>query len=139
MYRLYILIFIIFTLPLAGYAQAADSAKGVILHADPRLAVLVKKHENIKLGVIRSGRGYRVQIYSGPDRGKATQIKIDFLRRFPGVRSYMSYIAPTFRVKVGDFRTRKEAANMYRQVSTVYTPCMIVPDIVEINTLRDDQ
>ena len=108
-----------------------------MLHADPRLAVVIRKHENIIRGVIRSGKGFRVQIYNGADRAKASQVKIDFLRRFPGTRSYMSYNAPSYRVKVGDFRTRQEAQNMYSRVSGLYSPCMIVPDIVEINTLRN--
>lgn len=113
-------------------------AKGVVVHADPRIDILVKKYRNVRLGVIRSGKGYRVQIYSGNDRNKATSTKIDFMRRFPGIRTYMTYVQPQFRVKVGDYRTRAEAAEMYRQVNTLYNPCMIVPDIIVINTLNDD-
>ena len=115
-----------------------EKETGVIIHADPRLAILEKKHRNIHLGVIRSGRGYRVQIYNGNDRTKATQIKVDFMRRFPGVRTYMTYVQPQFRVKVGDYRTREDALEMYRQASQLYNPSMIVPDIIVINTLRDD-
>lgn len=128
--------------PALLHGQSADDSTGVVLHADPRLAVLfVKKHESGYKGIrgsIRSVRGFRVQIYNGNDRNIATQRKVDFIRRFPNVRSYMSYISPTFRVKVGDFRTRAEALKFYQVVNKIYTPCMIVPDIVEINTLRDD-
>lgn len=120
-----------------NHRTAAEPA-GIIVHADPRLAVLVKKHTNIKKGLIRSGRGYRVQIYNGNDRAKATQIKIDFMRRFPGVRTYMTYVAPQFRVKVGDYPSRKDAQKMYSQVSGMYSPVMIVPDIIVVNTLKDD-
>ena len=115
-----------------------EKETGVIIRADPRLAILEKKHRNIHLGIIRSGRGYRVQIYNGNDRTKATQIKVDFMRRFPGVRTYMTYVQPQFRVKVGDYRTREDALEMYRQASQLYNPSMIVPDIIVINTLRDD-
>ncbi|RYD55206.1 MAG: SPOR domain-containing protein [Sphingobacteriales bacterium] len=111
---------------------------GVIVHSDPRLAILERKHRNIQLGVIRSGRGYRVQIYNGNDRNKANQIKVDFMRRFPGVRTYLTYVQPQFRVKVGDYRGRDEAQQMYNQVSGFYNPSMIVPDIIVINTLKDD-
>ena len=111
---------------------------GVIVHSDPRLAVLERKHRNVQLGVIRSGRGYRVQIYNGNERAKANQIKVDFMRHFPGVRTYLTYVQPQFRVKVGDYRTREEAQQMYNQVYNLYNPSMIVPDIIIINTLRDD-
>ena len=144
MLKRYLLIIILIGLlpnPMQAQVVARDTL-GVVMHTDPRLAVLfVKKRENGYQGIkgsIHSSRGFRVQIYSGNDRGMATQRKIDFIRRFPNVRSYMSYIAPTFRVKVGDFKTRAEAYKFYQQVSGLYTPCMVIPDIVEINTLRDD-
>lgn len=126
--------------------SAADDTVGVILHADPRLAMLVYNkpdhHPTVvngqRAGSIYSARGFRVQIYSGNDRKVATQRKVDFIRRFPGVRSYMTYVAPTFRVKVGDYKDRKAAQAMYQQVSKLYTPCMIVNDIIEVNTFRND-
>jgi hypothetical protein len=117
---------------------SAATVTGVVLHADPRLAILEKKHKNIQMGVIRSGRGFRIQIYNGSDRNKATQIKVDFMRRFPNVRTYLSYVQPQFRLKVGDFRTRAEAQEIYNAVRELYNPSMIVQDIIVINTLKDD-
>lgn len=131
-------------IPFNLIAQTADTAKpkGVIFHADPRLAIfLAKKQEGGYHGLkgsIRSGQGFRVQIYSGNDRAAATQRKIDFIRRYPNIRSYISYIAPTFRVKVGDFKTRAEAYKLLKELNSYYSPCMVVPDIIEINSLRDD-
>jgi len=119
------------------YVPVDEIASGVVVYADPRLAILTKKRPPAQY--IRSGRGFRVQIYSGSDRAKATEIKTDFMRRFPGIRTYMTYVQPQFRVKVGDYRTRQDAVKMYQQASSVYSPCMIVPDIVELNTFRDDQ
>ena len=118
--------------------NVSSAPAGVVLHTDPRLAVLFKKHKDVQMGVIRSGRGYRVQIYNGNDRNKATSIKVDFMRRFPGVRTYLTYVSPYFRVKVGDYGSHSEAERMYQQVSGIYNPCMIVPDIVLINTLKND-
>ena len=122
----------------AQTSRPMAAATGVVIHADPRLAILEKKHKNIQMGVIRSGRGYRVQIYNGNDRTKATQIKVDFMRRFPGVRTYLSYVQPQFRLKVGDYKTRGEAQAMLQAVRSLYVPSMIVSDIIVINTLKDD-
>ncbi|XZF16440.1 SPOR domain-containing protein [Chitinophagaceae bacterium MMS25-I14] len=112
---------------------------GIVVHADPRLAMVTKNHVIQPKAYIRSSRGFRVQIYNGNDRNSATQIKLDFMRRFPGVRTYMTYVQPQFLVKVGNYHTRAEAQKMYKQVSQLYNPCMIVPDIVEINTLNTQQ
>src|ERR1043165_2407267 len=102
-------------------ADTTQVAMNTVLHADPRLDILLKKHKTSSGGGggIYSGRGYRVQIYSGNDRNKATKVKIDFMRRFPDVRTYMTYVAPQFRVKVGDFRSRGEAQELYSKVSTL--------------------
>ncbi len=108
------------------------------MHADPRISVLLKKYRNVQLGVIRSGHGYRVQIYNGNDRVKANDVRVDFMRRYPNVRTYLTYVQPQFRVKVGDFTSRGEAYKFYVEVSNIYDPCMVVPDIIVINTLKDD-
>lgn len=89
-------------------------------------------HREMK--VIYSGKGFRVQIYNGPDRKKALSIKTEFMRRFPGVSSYLVYISPAFRVKIGDYRSRSEAERMLREANAVYKPSMIVPDIVTVTT-----
>lgn len=84
--------------------------------------------------VIYSGKGFRVQIYNGPDRNKAMDIKMQFMRNNPAMRTYLTYTSPCFRVKVGNYRHRSDAEGMYREARSTYQPCMIVPDIITINT-----
>jgi len=140
MFLRYSLLLTLFLCPLLSAAQATDST-GVIFHEDPRLAILFAKKNETGLksikGAIYSQKGFRVQIYYGNDRNTANQRKIDFIRRFPGVASYLSYVAPSFRLKVGNFKTRAEAYELYRQLSPLYAPCMVVPDIVVINSLKN--
>lgn len=118
--------------------EDSDDTLGVVLHADPRISLLLKNHRNAQVGYIYSGKGYRVQIYTGNDRVKANEIKIDFIRRYPGIHTYLTYVQPQFRVKVGDFKTRAEAEKLYQETNTLYGASMIVPDIVVINTVKDD-
>jgi hypothetical protein len=83
---------------------------------------------------VYSGKGFRVQIYNGTDRNKAMEIKTEFMRNYPGMRTYLTYVSPCFRVKVGNYRTRNEALGMLKEASSMYTPCMIVPDLITIST-----
>lgn len=110
----------------------------VRIFKDPRVDFLVDKHKNILRGLIRPGRGYRIQIYSGTDRAKAIQRKVDFMRRYPAIRTYMVYVQPQYRVKVGDFVTREDAIELYRESIALYGAAMIVPDAITVNTLGDD-
>jgi hypothetical protein len=121
----------------AATIVAMGDTSGVVIYADERLDILLAKKETKNAqGYIGAMRGYRVQIYSGTDRNKANQAKVNFMRRFPDIRVYMTYIMPQFRVKVGDFSAREDAAMLYRQLNPLYSPCMIVPDIVEVNTYK---
>ncbi len=87
-----------------------------------------------KARAIYSGKGFRVQIYNGPDRDKAIAVKTEFMRMYPGVRTYLTYMSPSFRVKVGDYRNRSDAVGMFKEANSVYNPSMIVPDIITIST-----
>lgn len=144
--------------PTLLFAQEPDSS-GVVILADARLEALFRKpnsthnssmlEEGIatattenktvrKHGVIRSARGYRIQIYNGNDRNKAIKLKIECIRRFPKLETYMTYIQPQFRVKVGNFTSRGEAQKFVQQMSSLFSPIMIVPDFIVINTFKND-
>lgn len=127
----------------AQQADSSDVISGTVVYADPRLKILHKQKlaENKKderRGKITTGRGFRVQIYSGNDRARANAIKVEFMRNYPGTRVYMSFINPQYRVKVGNFTDRSEAQRLHNAVRHTYSASMIVPDIVEINTLKNE-
>lgn len=84
-------------------------------------------------------KGVRIQIYSGPDRGKANQVKMSFMKNFPGIRAYLMYAAPNFRVRVGDFKSRSDAMALYHQLTDNYKSVMIVPDMVTITPPKKQQ
>ncbi len=77
---------------------------------------------------VYKGKGFRVQIYNGPSREKAMAARREFMRRFPGVRSYIVFESPSFRVKVGNYRQRGDADGMLREANSMFSPSMIVPE-----------
>lgn len=123
---------------LAGAAALAqtDDSSYIHIHTDPRLPLVVNKPQDAEKGFIGKRNGFRVQIYNGNDRKKASQVKVEFMRLYPGVRSYLVYNNPQFRVRVGDFVTRSAAHELYSKVSASFNPCMIVPDVVNVNTTK---
>ena len=103
-----------------------------IVHQPPPAPVVSIQHHEMR--TIYTGKGYRVQIYNGPDRARAVYVKTEFMRHFPGVHSYLIYNAPGFRVKIGDYRNRSDAEGMLREANSMFSPSMIVPDMVTIST-----
>ncbi|MCB0768158.1 MAG: SPOR domain-containing protein [Flavobacteriales bacterium] len=75
--------------------------------------------------------GYRVQIFLG-DRTTAETTKRTFLQKNPEVPVYLSWLAPNFRLRVGDCRTRLEAEHLLHEVKTTFPGSYIVPDEIEM-------
>jgi len=75
--------------------------------------------------------GYRVQIFfdSGSNsKNKATGIKGEFDTSYPGVKSYLSYKEPYYRVRAGNFRTLVEAVGFQKKISIDYPNSFAVKD-----------
>ena len=76
--------------------------------------------------------GFRVQVYFGPNRTKANEIKTDFLQLFPNTGAYLVYQQPNFKIRVGDFKTRLEAMKLLKEIQTLYSAAFIVKDEVKL-------
>lgn len=61
-------------------------------------------------------RGFRVQIFAGPDRNQAFSEQTRFRNMYKDVDTYITYDEPNYRVKVGDFRSRNEANALMREL-----------------------
>jgi hypothetical protein len=79
-------------------------------------------------------KGYRVQIFLG-DRRTAEDTKRTFLQKNPDIPAYLSWLAPNFRLRVGDLRTRLEAERLLRDLRVTYPGSYIVPDEIEMPRL----
>lgn len=147
-FLLFIVAFCYSPFALAQQQETEDTMalSGVVIHADPRLDILMASNSKTKKAyaaapgksakVIRSGKGFRIQIYNGNDKNAAVSKKVDFMRRYPNVKTYMTYTQPQFRVKVGDFQTRTDAQAFMSEIRSLYPTSMIVPDYIVINTFK---
>jgi hypothetical protein len=76
--------------------------------------------------------GFRLQLLTTNSREQANTMKSDFIGQYPQVRSYVTYSAPTFKLRVGDFRTREEASEFMVEIRKRFPGAFIVEDLVEI-------
>lgn len=81
------------------------------------------EHEKTATRVVHKA-GYRIQIYSDNNqrRAKATAERIasQIRQRFPLTAAYIAYKAPYWRLKAGDFLTRKDAATMMAELKKAF-------------------
>ncbi len=80
--------------------------------------------------------GYRVQIYFGGNRQKASEIKMEFSNQHPDVAAYLTYQQPNYKVRVGDYRSRFDARKIFLELEGKYPTTFIVPDDVRLPPLK---
>jgi SPOR domain len=95
----------------------------------------IKVGKKVVTGSIISKDGYRILIYNGNDKTKALQLKNLFARNFPGMHSYMNYVTPNFKIKVGDFEEKKEANNFLKKIGVAFPGAFLVPDLVTVKNI----
>jgi len=107
----------------------------IILTRDERLDKLISKQKDDNT-LKQTIPGYRIQIYFGGVRQKAAELKIDFSGKHPDVPSYLTYSAPNFKVRVGDFRSRLEAQKFLKSIQGQYVTAFIIPDEVKLPNIK---
>lgn len=128
----------IIALLFTAQATAQTDTGGVIVHKDPRIEQLVKKQIDYNEVATREARrysqGYRILVMSTNDRAKALNAKTKLYQEFPDLKSYLSYQAPFFKLKVGNFKEHKDAEDFLHEIEKVFpTGTYIVRDVIEVN------
>ena len=125
----------------SSWRQQIDT-NSVIVHKDPRIDLLVKKQIQINEETSREARriskGYRLLVINTIKRDETTAAKTKVYTFFPELKSYLLYQTPYFKLKVGNFKDRKEAED-YRERLQKYFPkgVFIMNDTIELKLDKD--
>lgn len=106
---------------------------------DPQADTVLKAYRNLRMKVMgnpdnKAIPGYRIQIFfdSGSNSSdRAKTVKDAFSLLYPEVPAYVSWKAPNYRVRVGDFRSRLEAEKAMQMIMIDYPNAWVIRD--EIN------
>lgn len=111
-------------------ATSTGAPGKVTVHENAKITGLMEEYASNKQDL----KGYRVQIFLG-DRTKAEDIRRSFLVRHPETPAYLSYLAPNFRVRVGDMRDRVTAEKLRDDLKEEFPGLYVVPDGIELPRL----
>jgi hypothetical protein len=108
-------------------------ANRLIIIEDPAIDTLVSRH--IISNAAKDGvDGWRIQIYRGGHRTAnedSNKVRAKFMEDFPDIKTYRIFDRPNwFKVKVGDFRTREEAAKVYFEILKKYPEAYLIRDVI---------
>jgi len=129
---------IIFTIILGGFfafgmmAQTNESSIGSLnIISTYEIDRLIRKHIFINEKT-KVKKGYRIQLKQSNQRDKVTSTKAKFLNVFPEMGTYVTYNAPYFKLRTGDFESRLEAFSILSNIQKRFSNASIVPDLVNI-------
>ncbi len=109
---------------------ATSTLAAVTIIESEKITSLMKDYASHKQPL----KGYRVQIFLG-DRNTAEDTRRSFLVRHPDVPAYLSYLAPNFRVRVGDLRDKLPAEKLRADLTNEFPGLYVVPDDIELPRL----
>ena len=120
-------------LEIMNQGRTLSEQERLIINQDPALDTLISRH--IMANAMKSGvDGWRIQIYRGGHRtanDDANKVRAKFMEDFPDVKTYLTFDRPNwFKVKVGDFRTREEAATIFFTVQAKYPEAYLIRDVI---------
>src|SRR4030095_9912347 len=123
------------------YAQTDTTS--VVVYKDPRIDLLVKKQIDINEETTRESRrtasGFRILVINSNDRKKFFAAKAKIYQLYPELKPYLSYQAPFYKLKVGNFKTREEAVEYQTALSRDFpSGLFIVREIIEVKPERKE-
>lgn len=83
-------------------------------------------------------KGFRVQLFFDNDKDLVNQRKADFMAKYPKTPLYVDYLAPNFRLRAGDFRTRLQAEELQFEIREMFPDAIVVEEWIELPVLRTE-
>jgi len=113
------LVFIAFTVILS--VQASAQTGSITIEQDPKIDELVKLYAQVH----SKAEFYQIQVGFGSYQ-KAQNLKGQIDQDFPGWYSKIEFESPTYRVRLGKFKTKLEAERKYLEVRKKYPDAMLL-------------
>lgn len=121
------------------HAQIIEN-EDIYIQADPRIDSLLQLHMTYN-ELYPNISGYRIQIFmeSGNEAlTHAEKIKQEFEQKYSSMPAYILFVAPYYRVRIGDFRTRLEGEKALQKISSKYPNAWIIKDLINFPELSNN-
>lgn len=127
MNRILILVLSLFTLPVLAQNGNVEIIK------DDRIDNLVKqKGAIIPPATSPQISGFRVQLVFDSNKKLIDEARSRFVSSYPKIDTYITYNAPNFVLKIGDFRTKQEADKVKDGLMRDFPTCFVVKEMINL-------
>ena len=81
--------------------------------------------------------GWRVQLTFKSKKEEIKKTRINFIKLYPDIPTYLTYDPPYYRICVGNFRTKNEALKLNNFIRKNYIEAYPVQKIIPLSLLRN--
>ncbi len=122
----------------------ADENGHIVIVQDHRIDAILSKHLEMNEALLLNTDnfaidGYRIQIFEesgNKSSTRAREVMSEFSSEYPDMPTYLSWQAPNFKVRVGDFRTRMEAEGFLKKIKRNYPIAWVIRDKIKFPTIN---
>jgi hypothetical protein len=117
-------------LPSEVVQQKVPGEGNIVIHEEEGIDFLLDTHIEMNKRHIYTD-GFRIQLFSGSGqkaRHEAMKVKSSVLELFPDEQVYLSFTAPFWRVRVGNYRNKYEALSLLNKLKKEFPNSYIVKD-----------
>ena len=133
-----ILAFFICLLDTDMYGQS-DGNGSVVIVQDASIDTILMKHQEMNKALLQDEDnyaidGYRIQIFEESGNKSSTQareVMAEFTEKYSDIPVYLTWKAPNFKVRVGDFGTRMEAEGFLNKIKRDYPIAWVIKDKIK--------
>lgn len=93
--------------------NAQTNGKGIVIVKDKKIDALIQNKSNVKR---ISTTGYRIQIYFSSNKNELNDIRLKFIKSYPRIETYITYDAPNYFLRVGDYADRNDAEKFKKEI-----------------------
>ncbi len=116
------------------FGQNTKDNNGVVIIKDKKIDELIKSKSNVRRV---STAGYRLQIFFSTDKDKVNEIRMKFIKQYPKMETYITFDAPNYILRVGDFTEKNDAERFKKEIFRDYPENFIIK--TAINVPNDDE
>ena len=122
--------------------KVMDTSSSVVIHKDQRVDMLIRKqieiNEETSRDARRIARGFRLLVVNTNKRDEALTAKTKVYTYFPELKPYLIYQSPYYKLKVGNFKERKDAEAYQKKLNDFFPKgVFVINDIIEVKLDTD--
>jgi len=135
----WIMILALFILPALQLTGQAGHDGRITVIQDPSIDTLLARHVEINEALLQDDdnygiNGYRIQIFEESGNKSSTharEVMAEFTEKYPDIPVYLTWQAPNFKVRVGDYATKMQAEGYLQKIKKDYPIAWVIKDKIK--------